>query len=111
VRVALHHFSLDSEATPYRLSSAALDRMFHNPTPDTAWPRFAGQRVRSVEVVVEMMSGHSLVVLRYVFNMSTFKSDGTFGRPRPHTSDFRGLLSRTLGSPASLLVVTQRFVS
>jgi len=33
-------------------------------------------RVRRAKVVLEMMNGRPLVVLRFVFNMLTFKSDG-----------------------------------
>jgi hypothetical protein len=80
VRVAFRHFLLDSESTQYRLPSAALDRMLHNP-PRHRLARFAGQRVRSAEVVVEMMNGRPLAVLRSVFNMLTFKSDGTLVSP------------------------------
>jgi hypothetical protein len=80
MRVAFRHFLLDGEGTLYRLPSAALDRMLHNPTRNRL-ARFAGQRVRSAEVVVEMMNGRPLVVLRSAFNMLTFKSDGTLVSP------------------------------
>jgi hypothetical protein len=80
VRVAFRHFSLDSEGTLYRLPSAALDRMLHNPARHRL-TRFTGQRVRSVQVVVEMMNGGPLAVLRHVFNMLTFTSDGTLVSP------------------------------
>jgi len=42
--------------------------------------RFAGQRVRCAEVAVEMMNGRPLRLVRSVFNMVTFKSDGTLVR-------------------------------
>jgi hypothetical protein len=80
MRVAFRHFLLDGEGTLYRLPSAALDRMLHNPTRNRL-ARFAGQRVRRAEVVVEMMNGRPLVVLRSAFNMLTFKSDGTLVSP------------------------------
>jgi hypothetical protein len=80
MRVAFRYFLLDREGTLYRLPSVALDRMLHNPTRNRL-ARFAGQRVRSAEVVVEMMNGRPLVVLRSVFNMLTFKSDGTLVSP------------------------------
>jgi hypothetical protein len=84
-RVAFRHFLLDSEGTLYRLPSAALDRMLRNPARHHL-TRFAGQRVRSAEIVVEMTNGRPLVVLRSVCNMLTFKSDGTLVSPQrdPH---------------------------
>jgi hypothetical protein len=72
VRVALRHFMLDSEGTLVRLPIAALDRMLQAPSRHRL-PRFAGQRVRSAEILVEMTNGRPLVVLRSVFNMMTFK--------------------------------------
>jgi hypothetical protein len=80
MRVALRHYLLDSEGTLYRLPSAALDRMLHNPTRNRL-ARFAGERVRSTEVAVEMMNGQPLRVLRAVFNMLTFDSDGSLVPP------------------------------
>jgi hypothetical protein len=62
MRVAYRHFLLDSEGTLYRLPRAALDRMLHNPARHCL-PRFAGQRVRSAEVAVEMMNGRPVQVV------------------------------------------------
>jgi hypothetical protein len=39
--------------------------------------RFAGQRVRSAEIAVELIHGRPVRIIRSVFNMMTFKSDGT----------------------------------
>jgi hypothetical protein len=72
VRVALRHFLLDSQGTLYRLPGATLDRMLHN-SNRRHLVRFAGQRVRSAEVVVQMMNGRAVQVMRSVFNMSTFQ--------------------------------------
>jgi hypothetical protein len=80
MRVALRHFLLDREGALYRLPSAGLDRMLQIPTRHRL-PRLAGQRVRSAEVAVEMMNGRPLRVVRSVFNMLTFKSDGTLVPP------------------------------
>jgi hypothetical protein len=80
MRVAFRHFLFDREGALYRLPSAALDRMLHNPTRHRP-ARFAGQRVRSAEVVVEMMNGRALRVVRSVFNVLTFNSDGTLVPP------------------------------
>jgi len=56
MRVAFRHFLLDSEGTLYRLPSATLDRMLRDPVRHRL-PRFAGQRVRSAEIAVELMNG------------------------------------------------------
>jgi hypothetical protein len=82
MRVALRHFLLDREGALYRLPGAALDLMLNNPTRHRL-AHFAGQRVRSAEVVVEMKNGRPIVVLRSVFNMLTFKSNGNAGTATP----------------------------
>jgi hypothetical protein len=105
MRVAFRHFLLDSDGTLYRLPSAALDRMLHNPTRHPL-ARFAGQRVRSAEVVVEMMNGRPLVVLRSVFNMLTFKSDGTLVSPlRDRHVRARAELALALDQPSRDMAV------
>lgn len=76
MRVAFRHFLLDREGALYRLPSAALDRILQTPARHR-FPRLAGQRVCSAEVAVEMMNGRPL----RVFNMLTFKSDGTLVPP------------------------------
>jgi hypothetical protein len=114
MRVALRHFLLDAEGTLYRLPSAALDRMLDNPTRHRL-ARLAGQRVRSAEVVVEMMNGRPLVVLRSVFNMLTFESDGTLVPPlRDRHVRARAELALALDSPnprASVAEASTRFVA
>src|SRR5271168_2456725 len=114
MRVAFRHFLLDRESTLYRLPSAALDRMLHNPTGHRL-ARFAGQRVRSAEVVVEMMNGRPLVVLRSVFNMLTFKSDGTLVCPlRDRHVRARAELALTLEQPlrdTAVADVSTRFLA
>ena len=80
MRVAFRHYLLDSEGTLYRLPNAALDRMLQAPTRHRL-ARFAGERVRGAEVVVEMVDGRPIYVVRSVFNMLTFKSDGTLVSP------------------------------
>jgi hypothetical protein len=76
MRLAFRHFLLDSEGTPYRLPSAALDRMLRDPVHHCL-PRFAGQRARSAEIAVELLNGQSIQVARSWFNILTFKKNGT----------------------------------
>ena len=80
MRVAFRHFLLDRVEALYRLPSATLDRMLQDPTCHRL-SRLAGQRVRSAEVTVEMMNGRPVRIVRSVFNMLTFKSDGTLVPP------------------------------
>jgi hypothetical protein len=100
VRVAFRHYLLDSEGTLYRLPSAALDRMLQAPNRHRL-ARFAGQRVRSAEVVVEMVDGRPISVVRSVFNMLTFKRDGTLIPPlRDRHVRARAELAMAPDSPA-----------
>ena len=80
MRVALRHFLIDSEGTPYRLPSAALDRMLRDPVRHRL-PRFAGQRVRSAEIAVKLMNGQSIQVVRSCFSILTSKKNGTLVPP------------------------------
>jgi hypothetical protein len=80
MRVAFRHFLLDSEGTPYRLPSAALDRMLRDPVSHRL-TRFADHRVRSAEIAVELMKGQPVQVVRSCFNMLTFKKKGTLVPP------------------------------
>ncbi len=114
MRMALRHFLLDREGALYRLPSAALDRMLQIPTRHRL-PRLAGQRVRSAEVAVEMMNGRPLRVVRSVFNMLTFKSDGTLVPPlRDRHVRARAELALALGAPArhaGIAEASTRFVA
>ena len=100
MRVAFRYFLLDREGALYRLPSATLDRMLQIPTRHCV-SRFAGQRVRSAEVAVEMMNGRPLRVVRSVFNVLTFKSDGTLVPPLGDRHvRARAELALALGAPA-----------
>ena len=78
--MSIRKFLLDRDDTLFRLSSAAFDRMLRFPKTHRL-PRFAGQPVRTAEVVVELMNGRPLAVVRSVFSMMTFKRDGTLVSP------------------------------
>ncbi len=114
MRVALRLFLLDREGALYRLPSATLDRMLQIPTRHRL-PRLAGQRVRSAEIAVEMMNGRPLRVVRSVFNMLTFKSDGTLVPPlRDRHVRARAELALALGAPArhaGIAEASTRFVA
>src|SRR5258708_12709584 len=75
MRLGLRYFLVDREGVLYRLPSATLDRM-QQVDSRLRLPRLAGQRVRSAEVAVEMINGRPVRIIRSVFYMLTFKSDG-----------------------------------
>jgi hypothetical protein len=114
MRVAFRHFLLDRKGALYRLPSATLDRMLQIPSRHRL-PRLAGQRVRSAEVAVEMMNGRPLRVVRSVFNVLTFKNDGTLVPPlQDRHVRARAELALALGVPAShagIAEASTRFVA
>jgi hypothetical protein len=81
MRLALRYFILDREGALYRLPSATLDRMLQVRSR-LRLPRFAGQRLRGAEVTVEMLNGRPVRVVRSVFTILTFRSDGTLLPPQ-----------------------------
>jgi hypothetical protein len=112
--VSIRKFLLDRDDTLYRLPSAAFDRMLRFPKTHRLL-RFARQRVRSAEVVVELMNGRPIAVIRSVFSMMTFKSDGTLLSPlrEPHVRA-RAELAFALNEPdpsASVADAASRFVA
>ncbi len=112
--VSIRKFLLDRDDTHYRLPTATFDRKNRFPkTPRL--PRFARQRVRSAEVVVELMNGRAIAVIRSVFSMMTFKRDGTLLSPLrdPHVLA-RAELALVLAPPdprASVAEAASRFVA
>lgn len=114
MRVALRHFLLDREDALYRLPAATLDHMVQNPGGHRL-PRLAGQRVRCAEIAVEMMDGQPLRVVRSVFNMLTFNSDGTLVPPlQDRHIRARAELALALEAPprnASVAEASTRFVA
>jgi hypothetical protein len=113
MRLALRHFLLDREGALYRLPGATLDRMQLVSSP-LRFPRLAGQRVRSVEVAVEMINARPSRVVRSVFNMLTFKSDGTLLPPLqdPHAQARVELaLALAAGRRTELAEARTRFVA
>jgi hypothetical protein len=112
--VSIRMFLLDRDDTLYRLPSAAFDRMLRFPKIHRL-PRFSRQRVRSAEVVVELMNGRPIAAVRSVFSMTTFESDGSMVSPLwdPHVLA-RVELTLAFDSPdplASVADAASRFVA
>lgn len=99
MRLALRYFLLDREGALYRLPSATLDRM-QQVRSRLRLARFAGQRVRSAEIAVQLINGRPVRVIRSVFNMLSFKSDGTL-LPTQHDRHARARVELALASAAA----------
>ena len=80
MRIGFRHYFLDADGALNRIPNAAFDRMLRDPTRHPL-PRFAGQRVRTAEIAVELMNGQPIQVLRSSFSILTFKKNGTLVPP------------------------------
>ncbi len=112
--VSIRKFLLDRDDTLYRLPTATFDRMLRFPKTHRL-PQFTGQRVRSAEVVVELLNGRPIAVVRTVFSMMTFKRDGSLLSPLrdPHVLA-RAELAFAFDAPdplASVSDAASRFVA
>ena len=61
--------------TLYRMANTAFDRMLQDPT-HCRLPQLAGQRVRTVEVVVELLGRKPAAVVRTAFAVLAFDDTG-----------------------------------
>lgn len=61
--------------TLYRMANTAFDRMLDDPTHHRL-PQLAGQRVRSVEVVVQLVERRPVAVVRRSFTVLAFDNSG-----------------------------------
>ena len=87
--------------TIYRMASAAFDRMLRDPS-DSRVPEFAGQRVRSAEVIVELVGKEPVAVARTSLNVLAFDAAGHLDAGRLRTQQlarFDSVLAPVLGSP------------
>ena len=71
---------LDVDGALYSLPNAAYDRMLDEPTRHRL-PRFAGQRVRTAEIAVELVNGEPTRVVQSSFNILTFRNNGALVPP------------------------------
>jgi hypothetical protein len=72
-------FILGPDDTLYRLASAKFSRMVDDPQSDRL-ERFAGQRVRMAEAIVEVRDRAPCAVVRLVYEMLGFDADGRLDR-------------------------------
>jgi len=63
------------DGTLYRMANTAFDRLLQDPTRCRV-PELAGQRVRTVEVVVELIGRKPVAVVRWSFAVLGFDDAG-----------------------------------
>jgi hypothetical protein len=79
VSYATRTFILGPDDTLYRLASAKFSRMIDDPERQRL-ERFAGQRVRMAEVIVEVRDRTPHAVVRLVYEMLGFDAEGRLDR-------------------------------
>ena len=72
-------FILGPDDTLYRLASAKFSRMFDDPESHRL-ERFAGQRVRMAEAIVEVRDRVPVAVVRLIYEMLGFDAEGRLDR-------------------------------
>ena len=72
-------FILGPDDTLYRLASATFSRMVHDPNSHRL-ERFAGQRVRMAEAIVEVRDRAPYAVVRLIYEMLGFDAEGRLDR-------------------------------
>ena len=72
-------YILEADDTLYRLASAKFSRMVDDPESHRL-ERFAGQRVRMAEVIVEVRNRAPCAVVRVVYEMLGFDAEGHLDR-------------------------------
>ena len=72
-------FILGPDDTLYRLASAKFTRMFDDPESHRL-ERFAGQRVRMAEAIVEVRDRAPCAVVRLIYEMLGFDAQGRLDR-------------------------------
>jgi hypothetical protein len=75
VRYSTRTFILGPDDTLYRLASARFSRMVDDPESHRL-ERFAGQRVRMAEAIVEVRDRAPVAVVRLIYEMLGFDAEG-----------------------------------
>jgi hypothetical protein len=76
---SLRYYLIDSADEIYRLPLARLERMLSIPNKE-ALPQWAGQRVRAVELIIQMENRKPIDIYRSLFYYLHFDSDGMLDR-------------------------------
>lgn len=105
-----------TDDTLYRMANAAYDRMLHDPDSHRTM-LFAGQRVRTAEVIVEFMGSAPVRLVRLAYSMLVFDENGRINSNAHLMQQAArvGLaLSPVMGNRAatdSVIDATERFVA
>jgi hypothetical protein len=110
-------FILGPDDTLYRLPSAKFSRMLDDPASHRL-ERFAGQRVRMVDAIVEVHERAPRAVVRLVYEMLRFDAEGRLDRPaflRQNAALVELALGRLLVQPVTpgetIVDASSRFVA
>ena len=110
-------FIVGPDDTLYRLASAKFSRMLDD-QEHTRLPRFAGQRVRMVDAIVEVRDRTPCAVVRLVYEMLGFDADGRLDRrafERQNVALVNLLVDRVVAesttNEATIVEASHRFVA
>ena len=73
--ISVRRLFVTNDGVLYRMSNAKLERMMQHPEGELV-PRFAGQRVRSALLMVELVNRKPYRVLRETFSIFQFDGEG-----------------------------------
>jgi hypothetical protein len=117
VSYSVRTFLLGPDDTLYRLPSAKFSRMLDDP-PSHRLARFAGQRVRLAEAIVEVHERTPRAVVRLIFEMLGFDEEGRLDLPaflRQNAASVELAMGRLFGesvTPGETIVdASSRFVA
>jgi hypothetical protein len=108
-------FLLDQDDSLVCLPSTKFERMLRDPK-SLRLPRFAGTRVRMVEVIVELRNRQAIRVVWTTFGLLTFDDvgcfdDSAFDRHQRARAELALALPTGLGSAATVVDAACRFVA
>ena len=73
--ISIRRFFIANDGALYRISNAKLDRMMRHPESELV-PIFAGQRIRTAELVIELSDSKPFRVCRETFSIFQFDGQG-----------------------------------
>jgi len=73
--ISIRRFFIANDGVLYRMSNARFDRMMRHPESELV-PFFAGQRIRTAELVIELFNRKPFRVCRETFSIFQFDSRG-----------------------------------
>ncbi|MGA7949784.1 MAG: hypothetical protein WCA45_06450 [Thiobacillaceae bacterium] len=109
-------FLLDQDDHLYRLPNATFERMLQDPG-DHPIVRFAGARVRMVDMLIELLDRKPICVIWTSFGILTFNTDGcfdpnTFDRhQRARAEHALAPMAVEIGAPMTFVDATTHFVA